>query len=193
MADNEIIFQFRSRTEYVLVTVIIIMSGLFTFIALSIWQAVGKNCEIVMSSCSVGIHLAAGFVSLIVLSADILTCLTLPWFIQGAFRLIITPEFIDMYANGSKTRLRARDISSYRIDILSYALTLYSGRRPRVDFRNWARGAPEYSSSAIHFDVRVAGRSERYSFPLGNHVFQTPDVQAGLEAALTKIGIVRGA
>ncbi len=72
---------------------------------------------------------------------------------------------------------------------MSYVPTRYSGQRPFVDFRNWARGAPEYSSSVIHFEISTKCRTERYSFPLGYYFFQTPDVQARLEAALKQVGV----
>lgn len=189
MADDKTIFQFRSRPEYFLVTALIAMSGLFTFVALSLWQDVGKNCQMAISSCSVGIDLAAGFVSLVVLSADVLLCRMVPWFLPGAFRLEISKTDIAMFASGSRIRLHAKDIISYQTEILSYFPNVLNVRRPNLDFRNWASGAPEYSGSAIHFDVRAAGRTERYSFPLGYYVFQTPDVQAKLEAALTQVGI----
>jgi len=49
------------------VALLILMSGFFTFLAFSLCQYAERNCQMAMSSCSVGIDLMAGFVSLVIL------------------------------------------------------------------------------------------------------------------------------
>jgi hypothetical protein len=183
MANEEIIFQFKSRPEYFFIAALIGMSLLLMLVAVELCREMGRNCLTSISSCFAGSDVVAAVVFFVVLSAVTMTCLIIPWFLSGAYQLIITRRCIELVARRRRIIVESSRISTYRLNLVKSRVELYD-KLNRRSFQNWAGKSPEYSGSALDLCISWDTSLETFSFPLGVEFSR----ESELIAALAQLG-----